>query len=407
MGRNRAGAMPEMKRHPKGHARVRFAGSEYWLGPWGSAEAQARYDELVAEWLARGRSTAPPKPAAPLPAPPSPPPPPAGMTLGELGVRWLEWIQASRPSWKRSSGWQGARAAIRALRRWRDVPAKEFGPRMFQEVRVELAATAIVRRRRVGGRVETVSIPRSRRYVLDTMGRVRQLVRFAVAEELLPGDRLHALEAVPDMPAELGERRPRRQPVPLPDYRATLEHLTPATRAIVEFICLTGCRPDEAATLRLSEIEDRDQEVWKYRPARHKNQWRGHAKVIPVGPKAQAIILKASRGREPNALVFDSREAVPGARGPILRLADRKPSPRVKGEWTTAGIRRAIVRAAESAGVPQWTTYQLRHLRLQEVRRNSGREAAQAVAGHNRSTMVDHYAPPSWEAAERDAAVYG
>jgi integrase len=278
---------------------------------------------------------------------------------------------------------------------------------MFQEVRVELASTPIVRRRRVGDRVENVSIPRSRRYVLDTMGRVRQLVRFAVAEELLPGDRLHALEAVPDMPSELGDRRPRRQPVPMADYRATLEHLTPATRAIVEFICLTGCRPDEAAALRLVDIEDRDERVWKYRPARHKNQWRGHAKVIPVGPKAQAIVLEASRGRETGALVFDARQAVRGDRGPILRLTARKPSPRVKGQWTTDGIRRAIVRAAELAGVPKWTTYQLRHLRLQEVRRNSGREAAQAVAGHNRSTMVDHYAPPSWEAAERDAAVYG
>jgi len=106
MGRNRTGTLPVMKRHPKGHARVRIGGKEYWLGQWGSAEAQARFDELVAEWLAGGRSSAPPKPTAPPPAPPPPPPPPADLTLGELGVRWLEWIQSSRPSWERSSASQ-------------------------------------------------------------------------------------------------------------------------------------------------------------------------------------------------------------------------------------------------------------------------------------------------------------
>lgn len=404
MGRNRAGALPEMKRHPKGHARVRLAGTEYWLGPWGSAEAQARYDELVGEWLARGRTTPPPKPAEKTPAPPAPPPPPADITLGELGVRWLEWIQASRPSWKQSSTWQGARAAIRALRRWRDVPAKSFGPRMFQEVRVELAATPIVRRRRIGDRVELVSIPRSRRYVLDTMGKVRQLIRFGVSEELLLGDRLHALEAVQVMPDELGAHRPHRKPVPLEDYRATLQYLTPTTRALVEFIAITACRPAEAASLRMIDLEDRGERVWKYRPVRHKTKWRGHGKVIPVGPRGQEIVLRCAEGKAPDALVFDAREAIPSIPG---TRSNRKPSKRVKGPFTTDAIRRAIVRAAKAAGVTEWTTYQLRHLRLQEVRKNSGREAAQAVAGHNRSTMVDHYAPPSWEAAERDAAEHG
>jgi integrase len=319
-------------------------------------------------------------------------------------VRWLEWIQACRVSGKRSSAWDGARSAIRALWRWRDLPAKSLGPRLFQEIRVELAATPFVRKKRIGDRVELVSLSRSRRHILDTMERVRQMIAFGVSEELIPGDRLYALQAVPRMPDDLGEHRPRRTAVPMEHYRATIERMTPTVRALVEFIAITGCRPAEAAGLRMVDLEDTGERVWKFIPVRHKSRWRGKPRIIPVGPRAQAILRRASAGKATDAVVFDARESLPTVPG---TRTDRKPSSRVRGPYTSTAIRRAIVRAARDAGVPEWTTYQLRHLRLQEVRRTAGREAAQAVAGHNRSTMVDHYAPPSWEAGEAYAAVHG
>ena len=42
-----------------GHARVRINGATHWLGRFGSPEAQAAYDRLLAEYLANGRQVAP------------------------------------------------------------------------------------------------------------------------------------------------------------------------------------------------------------------------------------------------------------------------------------------------------------------------------------------------------------
>ena len=54
---------------------------------------------------------------------------------------------------------------------------------------------------------------------------------------------------------------------------------------------LTGMRPAEVCQLRPCDI-DRTDEVWTYRPESHKNQHRGRDRVVPLGPKAQAVLLK-------------------------------------------------------------------------------------------------------------------
>ena len=45
----------KMSQHATGQAVVRLCGKDHYVGPFGSAEAQARYDALIAEWLSRGR----------------------------------------------------------------------------------------------------------------------------------------------------------------------------------------------------------------------------------------------------------------------------------------------------------------------------------------------------------------
>ena len=63
-------------------------------------------------------------------------------------------------------------------------------------------------------------------------------------------------------------------------------------------------------------------------------------------------------------------------------------------------------KAAEATGEPplaHWTPYQLRYTRLREIRKQNGREAARATAGHSRATMTDHYAPANWGRAAKAA----
>lgn len=51
--------VPKLSRHASGQAVVRLCGKDHYVGPFGSAEAQAKYDALIAEWLSRGRVLAP------------------------------------------------------------------------------------------------------------------------------------------------------------------------------------------------------------------------------------------------------------------------------------------------------------------------------------------------------------
>lgn len=66
-------------------------------------------------------------------------------------------------------------------------------------------------------------------------------------------------------------------------------------------------------------------------------------------------------------------------------------------------FRVAITRAAKAAKVEHWTPYQIRHQTLQAVRDSVGPEAAQAMAGHSRMDMTEHYAKVS-EAKAIEAA---
>lgn len=415
MGRRHADALPAMRHHRRsGNARVRIGHFEHWLGPWGSAEARLRYDELIAAWIASGRKSVEAAARQPRPAPPPVEqielPTSADVTVGELARAWIASIeQARNGDFKRASDWNGAIAAARALRTVAAMPAKDFGPRALQEVRRRLVDTPFLRKRKLPDGTETFdAIPRSRRYVNDTVGRIRQLFNWAVGLELIPPERAYALSRVRALPVGQGRETARRTEVSAEVVNKTLPHLTAEVRALVEFIRWTGCRPSEACRLRMSDVHDRDRPTWRYRPPMHKTAHRGQYRDVPIGPQARAILQAHAAGREDDDYVFDPRRSLAriATGGDIIKLR-RKPSSRVGSMFTSSALRVAIQRAAEAAGVPPWTAYQLRYLRLREIRRDYGPEAARATAGHTRDTMTAHYAPPSWEAAAGAAAASG
>jgi integrase len=414
MGRRHADALPAMRHHRRsGNARVRIGGIEHWLGPWGTAEARLRYDELIASWIASGRKSV--EAASRVPRPASPAlevglPTSTDVTVGELARAWIAAIERERAGkHKRASNWNGAIAAARALRSVAAMPAREFGPRALQEVRRRLVDTPFVRKRRLPDGTESfVSSPRSRRYVNDTIGRVRQLFNWAVGLELIPPERAYALSRVRALPMGQGRETDRRTEVSVEVVNATLPHLTDEARALVLFIRWTGCRPSEATRLRVCDIHDRDGTAWRYRPPMHKTAHRGQSRDVPIGPQARASLEEHAEGRADDEYVFDPRRSLAriAISGDIIKMR-RRPSSRVGTMFTAAAIRTAIARAAAAAGVPAWTPYQLRYLRLREIRRDYGPEAARATAGHTRESMTAHYAPPSWEAAARAAAASG
>jgi hypothetical protein len=119
-----------------GHARVRINGRTHWLGRFGSPEAQASYDRLLAEYLANGRQVAPkPKAERQEIAPSSPVPeqeakqasPPAEvqpvtvtneMTVAEVCVLFMDHAKTyyRLADGRLSSSYDGMLQAVNALR---------------------------------------------------------------------------------------------------------------------------------------------------------------------------------------------------------------------------------------------------------------------------------------------------
>jgi integrase len=419
MARRGFGKMPEIRLHKRsGNGRVFINGQEHWVGRYGSPEAKARYAELIAAYVT-GKSESVEAAKAP---PPRPAPLTASLTVGELAIKWLRHIEQTRPDYRRSSLWNGAIAASRAVRPFATMAVGEFGSRALIDVQRNLIETPIAPYRK-RGRPAANEKPRyrTRRYINDVIGRVRQMFHWGVLQEMVPDDRVKALEIVPALTygATKAKESKLRQPVRPSVVKATLPHMTREVADLIWFMRLTGCRPSEAGRMKLSRIRDREQAVWRYVPRRHKTAHKGKQRHIPIGPQAQAIVLAHTAGREPGDYVFSPQRSLPPRkpRNGVLSMEPRKASPRAGKQFTKDTILRAVTRAIAKANkareqeglppLPHWTPYQLRYTRLREIRKQLGREAARAVAGHSRATMTDHYAPANWGRAAKAAKLSG
>jgi integrase len=427
-----------MRRHkPTNTARIVIDGKVHSLGRWGSPEARDRFDTLMAAYLASGRTSVdagtavvgrrhvkmPAVEVEPMAQPALPCPSmrdaTGGLTVGELARAWLRDIEATRPNCRRTSLWHGAVAASRAVRPFATMPVAAFGSRALVEVQRHLVNGT------VPGTADSDGPPGgkqlSRRYINDIVGRVRQMFHWGVLQELVPDDRVKALEIVPALAKGQTTARdnPERKPVRPSVVRATLPYMTAEVADLIWFIRLTGCRPSEAARMKPCRIRDRHKAVWRYVPKRHKTAHKGKQRHVAIGPEAQVIVAAHTAGRGDRDYVFTPQRSVP-ARKPkdgVLPMEPRKPSPRAGKRFTKDAILRCVTRAIVKANkaraeeglppLPHWTPYQLRYTRLREIRRAGGREAAQAIAGHSRATMTDHYAPANWGRAAKFAAKHG
>jgi hypothetical protein len=147
-------------------------------------------------------------------------------------------------------------------------------------------------------------------------------------------------------------------------------------------------------------------------PAEAQDRPHGQAAAHRHRPQAREIVAPRLDGRDPKDYVFTPQRSV------RTQLRDGKIkvwtiSHRVGRRFTVGVVRVAVRRAVDKANaaarenrlpeIANWTPYQLRYLRLREVRRRGGREEARSIAGHARATMTDHYAPAGWGKAVRAA----
>ena len=130
-----------------------------------------------------------------------------------------------------------------------------------------------------------------RSYINKIVAIMPAIFKWGVGEELVPVTTYQALAAVPGLRkgrSEAPETDPV-EPVSESDFQATLP-LMPLMVADMTLIQrLTGCRPGKVCVLRPCDV-DRSGDVWSYVPESHKTEHHGRARVVHIGPKAQAIL---------------------------------------------------------------------------------------------------------------------
>ena len=323
-----------------GQAVVRLSGRDFYLGPYGSEESHRRFGELVARWLAGGRCL------VSLVRP-------STLCVAELVEAFDAWAAVQYPTHHNGGERRNYLHAMRPLiELYATGDVHEFGPKQLCAVRERMISEGL-----------------SRTVVNRRIGRIRFVWRWAVAEGHVPAGNWQSLGAV--NPLRKGQPGTVESPpvgaVPLHVVEATLAALSPTLADAVRVQLASAMRPGEVVGLHADQV-DRSGDVWLFRPRTHKSAWRGRDRVVPLGPRAQAILSPRLAG---------GGWAFPSPKGqPYLRLS----------------YAQAIRRACAAAGVPHWSPGQLRHTAATTIRRDSGIEAAQAVLGHSRIETTQLYA---------------
>lgn len=362
---------------------------QVYLGLFGSRESREEYARVLAGHVAPETCDA----ANPsMPAPRS-------LTVTELIVRFLAHAEAY---YRRADGtptgeFNDYRLSLRPLRfLFGELAVTEFGPLALQRVR-DLMISGYDHPDY--GRQSNLS----RKVINQRIDRIKRAFRWGVSQELVSPAVYQGLTSVCGLQAGRSEARETEavEPVSREAVEKTLALLHPVLCAMVRVQLLTGMRPGEVCALRAENI-DRTGPVWLYRPAQHKTAHRGKARVIFIGPGAQAVLAPfldqpeflfspAHAVELLNAARQAARKSKPT---PSQRARRRKKAPKRRpgDRYTIQAYQHAIRRAAARAGVGHWHPNQLRHTYGSEVRRRFGLEAAQVALGHSHAAVTQVYA---------------
>jgi integrase len=212
-------------------------------------------------------------------------------------------------------------------------------------------------------------------------------------------------------------------PVPEEHVNAILPHVSRQVGAMIQLKALTAARPGEVCGLRMCDV-DTTGRVWTFAPPEHKNAYRGHKRMIFVGPQAQKILAPFLK-TDLQALLFPAeaeaaRRATRTLRRDIPRNqghtpgSNRKRKPRKAPglRYTVEACCKAIYAGCENAfGMPMewwrapkdekpeqrtarlaklrewrhdhcWHPHPLRHNAATRLRKEHGLDVARAVLGH-------------------------
>jgi integrase len=431
------------KRRPQGghYARTVIDGREVGLGIHGTPESLQLYEQYRAEWLARqSQSTPAAVPAGVL------------VTVEEVCLRYLDHCSKVRvkPDGQPKAEAKAFLAGLRPLcRLYGRLPAAEFGPKQLEAVQRGMASGSWLDRVELHGRRRANGGRWCLRVVNRHIVRIRTVWRWAEKEGLVPRGSYHHLQTVRGLTPDEALEHDEVPPVPEDLLQATIPHLGPVVRDIVQVQLLTGARPSEVLQLRPQDLERADRveiargiwvttggRVWVYRPREHKTAHRGrrHRRVILVGPQAQEVLRPYLEDREPGQYLFSPLEADLIWHREAGRKVPEKGSRQPGERYTADSYRRAVTRACDRASPPpaalvqrlraarsggaaaveavkaelaewrsakRWHPYQLRHNAATRLAQQFGWDVARIVLGHRHVDTTRIYALDDLEKAAR------
>ena len=155
--------VPKYGKHKQsGQARVVLSGRHFLLGPHGSRASRDEYDRLVGEWVAAGRH---------LPATPD------ELTVATMVNRFRKHAETYYAGSRELKNFRDALRPL--LRLYGSAMARDFGPLALKAVRAEMIGNGWCRN-----------------VVNRHVSRVRQVFKWAAAEELIPPSIVHGLQAI-------------------------------------------------------------------------------------------------------------------------------------------------------------------------------------------------------------------
>jgi integrase len=394
--------IPKMCRHrASGRAVVRLLGKDYYLGKWGTPEAESAYHRLIAEHLAAGPRVV----SAAVPR---------LRTMAELIDAYHIHVKAYYMSTKEGKGIRCALRPVASL--YKDLLIKDFGPLALRAVRQAMIEGDVTSGRSDKNPLAGGGLCRTT--VNDHVRRIRRMFRWAEAGELIDAGLYARLTNLEGLRRGHGGREPTpRRPVDVQDVWQVWPCLSRHVWAMVLLQWLTGCRSGELVRLRGVEL-DRTGEAWTWRPEKHKGEVHGLTRQIAIGPLAQRV-LTPWLCTDPRAFLFNPSEADAEHRAALKAEREKRggagnnkrrairPQRRPGLRYTVDSYRRAIERACQAAGIRVWTPHQLRHSCATRVRSRFGLDAARAVLGHTKPAMTMDYAELDFGKAAQAAVAMG
>ncbi len=383
--RKKAKRLPSLQLHQaSGRGVVRINGKDYYCGEYGTPQCQKEYNRIVAEWL----SGSPPASSRP------------GLTIMELLADYLDFAVRyyTDAEGKVTRSYDRCVETAKLLNHhYADTLVEEFSAARFKAFKRQL-----------------IDLGRCRTSTNHLLAQARRIFKWGAAEGLVSEPVYRNLTLVPNIRAGRNEAKEPKpiQAVEESVIEETLAILPPILADMVRVQFLTGMRPGEVCRLRPCDL-DRTDSIWIYSPHLHKTKWRGKSRRVPVGPKAQAILLPyldrdsesycfspAERMQQLRAALRKARQSSvpPSQRSRSKRKPKRKP-----GEfYRTSAFDKAILGAIRRendrrevekiAPILEWSPNQLRHASATKIRAAADIETARVVLGHSSVSTTEIYA---------------